>query len=126
VVNIIACQSDLHKRQISINEVKNIIRNNSKPKKNVSVKDIVKVVCDYYGITEDFVYNKTRKKEVVKPRQVIMYILREDFNVSFPAIGEKLGGRDHTTAIHSFEKVRDDLKTDSVLSQEISQIRTML
>jgi chromosomal replication initiator protein len=126
VINIIACQADLHKRQISINDLKNILRNNSKPKKNVSIKDIVKVVCDFYGLNEDYIYNKTRKKEVVKPRQVIMFLLREDFGISFPAIGEKLGGRDHTTAIHSYEKVREEIKSNTVLSQEINQIRTML
>jgi chromosomal replication initiator protein len=55
-----------------------------------------------------------------------MYILREDFRISFPTIGDKLGGRDHTTVIHSCEKIRNDLKMDSGLSQEINQIRLML
>jgi len=90
------------------------------------VKDVVKTVSDFYNITEDNIYNKTRRKEVVRPRQVVMYILREDFNVSFPSIGEKLGGRDHTTVIHSYNKMKEELKTDTLLSQEISQLRTML
>jgi chromosomal replication initiator protein len=55
-----------------------------------------------------------------------MYILREDFSISFPSIGEKLGGRDHTTVIHSYEKVKEDIKTDSLLLQEINQLRSML
>ena len=63
---------------------------------------------------------------MVRPRQVIMFLLREDFHISFPTIGEKLGGRDHTTVIHSCEKVKNDLLGDSVLSQEVHQIRLML
>jgi chromosomal replication initiator protein len=65
-------------------------------------------------------------KDTTKPRQLIMFILREDFNVSYPTIGQKLGGRDHTTVIHSCEKIKNDLKTDEVLSQELNQIRTLL
>lgn len=55
-----------------------------------------------------------------------MYILREDFNVSYPTIGQKLGGRDHTTVIHSCDKIKKDLKVDSMLMKEVEQIRAML
>lgn len=126
VVNIIACQSQFKNRELNINEVRNILKNNTKPKKLLSVKDVVKTVSDFYNLSEDNIYNKTRRKEVVKPRQVVMYILREDFNVSFPSIGEKLGGRDHTTVIHSYNKMKEEIKTNAVLSQEISQLRSML
>ena len=108
------------------NLVKNLIKNNAKPKKNISVKEVIKIITEFYNISEDTIFDKTRKKEVVKPRQVIMYILREDFNLSFPSIGEKMGGRDHTTVIHSCEKVKEDLKTNPILIGEISQIRAML
>ena len=126
VINIISCQIQLKNKQLSLNEVKNILKNNTKPKKSLSVKEVTKIVSDFYNIEEEHIYNKTRKKEVVRPRQVVMYLLREDFNISFPSIGEKMGGRDHTTVIHSYEKVREDIKTDTVLSQEVSQIRSML
>ena len=126
VINIIACQTQVKNRELNINEIRNILKNNTKPKKLLSVKDVVKTVSDFYNITEDNIYNKTRRKEVVRPRQVVMYLLREDFSVSFPSIGEKLGGRDHTTVIHSYNKMKEDLKTDTLLSQEISQLRSML
>ena len=54
-----------------------------------------------------------------------MYVLRKDFNISFPSIGEKMGGRDHTTVIHSCEKIEEEMKNDTVLAQEVSQIRAM-
>ena len=107
-------------------EIKNLLKNSAKPKKNVSVKDVVKTIADFYNISEEIIYNKTRKKEVVKPRQIIMYILREDLSISFPSIGEKFGGRDHTTVIHSCEKIKNELKTNPILLQELSQIRAMM
>ena len=126
VINTISCQVNLKGKELSLNEIKNLIKNNQKPKKTTSVKEVVKIICDFYNIKEESVYDKTRKKEVVKPRQVIMYILREDFNISFPSIGEKLGGRDHTTVIHSCEKIKTDIKTNPNLVEEISQIRAMI
>lgn len=126
IINVIACQTQLRNRELTVNEIKNILKNSTKPKKTVMIKDIVKIVSDFYNIDEESIYNKTRRKEVVRPRQVIMYVLREDFSVSFPSIGDKLGGRDHTTVIHSYEKIKEEIKTDSVLMQEITQIRSML
>jgi len=126
IINVIACQTQLRNRELNINEIKNILKNSAKPKKTVLIKDIVKIVSDFYNIDEESIYNKTRRKEVVRPRQVLMYILREDFSISFPSIGEKLGGRDHTTVIHSYEKVKEEMKTDTILAQEINQVRLML
>lgn len=126
ILNSIICQSKLKGRDLTINEIKDLIKNNIKPKKTSSVKDVIKTIAEFYGITENEVYEKTRKKAVVKPRQVIMYILREDFDVSYPTIGEKLGGKDHTTVMHSYEKIKEDLKVDSSLIREVSQLRSML
>ncbi len=126
VINAVVCQTQLKNRQLSLLEIKNLVKNSTKPKKNISIKDVIKLVSEFYNISEESVYDKTRKKEVVKPRQVIMYILREDLNVSFPSIGEKMGGRDHTTVIHSCEKIKGDIKTNSALLEEITQIRAML
>ena len=70
-------------------------------------------------------YEKTRRKEIVKARQVIMYILREDFNESYPSIGTKLGGKDHTTVIHSYEKIKSELDQDPMLTKEIEDIRIL-
>lgn len=123
--NSIVCQSQLKNRHLDINEIKQLIKSTVRPKKNISAKEVVKMVSMFYNIEEDALYEKTRRKEVVRPRQIAMYLLREDFNISFPSIGQKLGGRDHTTVIHSCEKVREDLKSDMALMQEIEQIRAM-
>jgi chromosomal replication initiator protein len=125
IINSVTCQSQLKGRELTLVEVKNFVKNNTKPKKIISIKEVVKTVSEFYNIEEQLIYDKTRKKEIIKPRQIIMYILREDFNISFPAIGEKLGGRDHTTVMHSCEKIKNDVKNDESLLQEINQLRSI-
>lgn len=125
IINSITCQSELKGKDLSLSDVKNFVKNNTKPKKLVSTKEVVKTVAEFYNIEEQLIYDKTRKKEIIKPRQIIMYILREDFNISYPAIGEKLGGRDHTTVMHSCEKIKNDMKMDEMLIQEINQLRSI-
>ena len=124
-LNIIVCQYRLKNKPPTLAEVKNLLKNNMKPKKNIAIKDVVKMVSEYYKLEETSIYEKTRKKEIVKVRQVVMYLLREDFNVSYPLIGQKLGGKDHTTVIHSCLKIKNDLKSDPQLLQELEQIRIM-
>ena len=124
--NTLLMQAQLKDRTLSLADTKALLRNVGQPKKAISVREIIKSVADFYGVEEGSIYEKTRRKEVVKPRQVIMYLLRDDFRMSFPTIGDKLGGRDHTTVIHSCEKIRNDLKSDSALTQEINQLRLML
>jgi chromosomal replication initiator protein len=126
ILNLILCQTELKNKELNINDIKELLKNTSKPKKNISIKDVIRVTSEFYGIEEITIFEKGRKKEVIKPRQVIMYLLREDFDISFPSIGDKVGNRDHSTVIHSYEKIKNDLKTDPELVQEISQIRSML
>lgn len=124
-LNLIVMQYRLKNKPLNLVEVKNLLKNNMKPKKNMAIKDVVKIVSEYYKLEESSIYEKTRKKEIVKARQVVMYLLREDFNVSYPLIGQKLGGKDHTTVIHSCLKIKTDLKNDPQLLQELEQIRIM-
>lgn len=124
-LNLIVCQYRLKNKPLSLVEIKNLLKNNMKPKKNIAIKDIVKTVSEYYKLDESSIYEKTRKKEIVRARQVVMYLLREDFNVSYPLIGQKLGGKDHTTVIHSCLKIKTDLKNDPQFLQELEQIRIM-
>jgi chromosomal replication initiator protein len=125
-LNSLIGQAQLKGKDLTLNDIKNIIKGSPKPKKAVSIKDIIKIVAGFYNIEEESIYEKSRRKEVVLPRQLTMYILREDFNVSYPSIGQKMGGRDHTTVIHSCEKIKNELKMNSMLVQELEQIRSMI
>ncbi len=126
ILNSIACQTQLKNKPLSLTEIKELSKNINKPNKFSSFEEIVKVVAKFYNIEDKTIYKKTRKKEVVKPRQVTMFLLREDFNISYPSIGEKLGGRDHTTVIHSCERIKKEMEFSENLHQEINQIRAML
>ncbi len=126
VVNNISVQMELKGRPLELGELKHLVKDSAKPTKSVSVKDVLKAIAQFYDIDEAAITDKTRKKEVVKPRQIAMYILREDYNISYPAIGQKLGGRDHTTVIHSCDKVKNDIKGNNQLVQELTKIRAML
>ncbi len=126
MVNSIVCSAQMKGCAPDIVDVRKALRSFIRPHKNISIKNIVNKVSAFYGIHEDSIYEKTRKKDVVRPRQIIMYILREDFNISYPIIGSKLGGRDHTTVIHSCEKIKREIVVDSDLSKEIQSIRTLL
>ncbi len=126
ILNSLNCQMKIKNGNISLSEVKHLARNTKKPQKTVSPSEVIRAVAVFYNIDEESIHKKTRKKEVIRPRQVSMYLLREDYKISYPSIGEKLGGRDHTTVIHSCEKIRKELKINENLNQELEQIRTMI
>lgn len=126
ILNMIVCKSQLKGKGVTQTDVRALIKHNIKPNKGISVEEVVRRIAGYYEINEKSIYEKTRKKEVVKPRQIIMYVLREEFSVSYPSIGEKLGGRDHTTVIHSCEKIKEEMKSNTSLEQEIDHIRTLI
>ncbi|MBI4088927.1 chromosomal replication initiator protein DnaA [Candidatus Kaiserbacteria bacterium] len=126
MVNNIICHAQVKGSTPDISEVRQSLRSFTRPQKNISVKNVVDKVSNFYGIDEESIYEKTRRREVVRPRQVIMYILREDFSISYPTIGSKLGGRDHTTVIHSCEKIKREILVDNELLTEIQNIRTLL
>lgn len=125
-INTLVCHASVGERGLTLDEVKRIIKHTEKPKKSVSVKDVVKTVAGFYDIEEKDIYEKTRRKEIVRPRQIVMYVLREDYDASYPMIGKNLGGRDHTTVMHSCEKLKKDITEDDVLRSEVEKIRSLI
>ncbi|MBI2582768.1 chromosomal replication initiator protein DnaA [Candidatus Azambacteria bacterium] len=95
----------------------------AQPNRLATPKQIVKTVADFYDIELKELTERCRKKEIVRPRQIAMYLLREELKSSYPFIGEKLGHRDHTTAIHACEKIGNELTKDPRLQEEITLIR---
>jgi len=89
----------------------------------ITPKKIIQAVVDFYDLKEKDLLNDCRKKEVVKPRQVAMYLLREVLKESYPSIGRKLGGKDHTTAIYAYEKINEEIKINKNLTEEINLIK---
>jgi len=93
------------------------------PQKSITAKELIVVVSEYYDVPREDILGKSREKRLAHPRQVIMYLLREDLKTSFPAIGEELGGRDHTTAMHAYNKIKKALDTDENLKRDVDLLR---
>lgn len=125
--NKVIIQMRISKNSLTLDHVKKILSSSiNVPKKTANVKQIIQSVANFYGIPEKQLIIKTRKQEVVKPRQVVMYLLREEFKLSYPSIGGKIGGRDHTTVMHACEKINELLKNDGPFAEEINMIKKLI
>jgi len=91
--------------------------------KNITANEIIKTVSDFFEIPQSDLIARSRKQEIVEPRQIAMYLLRDILKLSYPHIGEKLGNRDHTTAIHSCEKIMKEITQNASLNQKIVLIK---
>ena len=99
----------------------------ARPKlKPLSPKLIIERVANYFDLQTADIIGAKRDKEIVVPRQIVMYIMRQDMGLSFPKIAANVGGRDHTTAMHSVTKIEKQLEHDEALRGEIDTIREQL
>lgn len=123
-LNRVLAFAQIYNRVPDLKEVKNILNTYlNTPYRKTSPQTILKAVADFYSITSNDLIKRSRKKEVVKPRQVAMFLLRDETKLSFPEIGQKLGGRDHSTVIHACEKIRAEAAIDEPLKQELILIK---
>lgn len=99
----------------------NIIAKKAK-KSQVSPKKVIEKVASYYDLKSDDITGPKRGREIVVPRQIAMYIMRHELNLSFPKIASACGGRDHTTAMHSVVKMEKQIEHDEMLREEIQQV----
>ncbi|MEK7515290.1 MAG: chromosomal replication initiator protein DnaA [Patescibacteria group bacterium] len=123
-LNRVLAFAQIYNKLPDVKEVKNILTAYlSVPYRKTSPQSILKSVADFYSISQNDILKRSRKKEVVKPRQIAMFLLREEVKLSFPEIGAKLGGRDHSTVIHACEKIKKEESEDESIKQELTLIR---
>lgn len=103
--------------------LKNIIFS---PRKVTNPEKIIQTVATFYNLKEREIIAISRKKEIVKPRQIAMFFLRRELKNSFPFIGRKFGGKDHTTAIHAYNKIIKEIEVNENLAEEISLIKEQI
>ncbi len=94
--------------------------------KNITPNDIVKTVAEFFEVPVGDMTQRSRKQEVVEPRQISMYLMREILKMSYPHIGDRLGKRDHTTAIHACDKITREVSQNPGLNQKILLIKERL
>lgn len=123
-LNRVIAFSQIYSKPPGLKEVKNILATYlNSPYRKTSPQAVLKSVVDFFSISTNDLLKRSRKKEVVKPRQIAMFLLREETKLSFPEIGQKLGGRDHSTVIHACEKIKREEAEDEIIKQELVLIR---
>lgn len=127
-LNKIIVYHQLKNMQPTLESVKLLLTNVSSvsSRRSLTPQQLVEIVGQFYAINREDLLGKNREKKIAMPRQIIMYLMREELKMSYPAIGEELGGRDHTTAMHAHEKVSNEIESDLKLKQEIEMLKQRL
>lgn len=114
----------LHKREIDLPLAREVLRDLIRETRiNLTIEEIQRITCEYFGIPEDQVRAKTRKREIVQARQVAMYFSKQMTQHSLKTIGLHFGGRDHSTVIHSCQSVENQIETDPTFNEMLEEIR---
>jgi len=95
-------------------------------KRSITPQRIVRAVADYYGVNLDQLRSSKRDKAIVVPRQIAMYLIREETDISLLRIGAELGGRDHSTVLHAYDKIARELAENDEMRREVSAVREMI
>lgn len=123
-LNRLAVYQKLNNQLPTLEVAKNLLKNTViSPSKITSVNKIIQTVAEFYDLKESDMIRASRKKEIVRPRQIAMYLLRKELNSSFPFIGRKFNGKDHTTAIYAYEKISKENEHNEKLIEEINLIK---
>jgi len=126
-LNRVLAHARLKNHPPTLEETKSILASIlSNTRQYIPIKKVVKKVASFYDLSEENLLSHSRKKEFVKPRQITMYILRDELKYSYSNIAEKLGKRDHTTVIHACKKITEEVKKNPVFAQEIIILKNML
>ena len=92
----------------------------------VKPDEVVRKVADAFGVAIERMLGRDRSREVALPRQIAMYLLREEANISLPQIGETLGGRDHTTVMYAIQKVAGDILIKKDMERKVNRVKQQL
>ena len=118
--------TDLSGRPLTIELVNTALADMVPQRNTIDSNDIISAVSASFGITSEKLFGRDRSHNIALPRQVAMYLMREEANFSLPQIGNELGGRDHTTVMYACDKVSDLIERDDRLRRQIMQIKENL
>ncbi len=118
--------AELSNQSLSIDLVNVALADLLPKRENLEPDFILSAVAHEFGVEQDRILGRERSREIALPRQVVMYLLREEANISLPQIGETMGGRDHTTVMYACDKVADMIERDDRFRRKVIQIREQL
>lgn len=127
-LNKLLASCELKNVSPSIEVVKEVVSSITMSQKRggITSRELLKTVSEYFDITLDELIGQSRRKELVVPRQITMFLMREELDASYPTIGKELGDRDHTTAMHAYGKIKRDMDNEEKIRQDIMYIRQRL
>jgi chromosomal replication initiator protein len=127
ILNKVLFYQEVKKEEINAKTLDQIIDNIvQKPAKTINPDQIMKAVSNFFEISIADIISRSRKKEIVEPRQVLIYLLRDMLGLSYPYIADKVGKRDHTTAIYAYDKIKRLILKNQILNQKIIMIRDII
>jgi len=127
ILNKVLFYQDMKKSEVNTDLVNQITDHfTKKPIANISSDQVLKSVANYYEISLADLTSKSRKHELIEPRHICIYLLRDQLSLSFPHIADKLGKKDHTTAIYAYEKMKKNIQINQYLNQKILAIREFI
>lgn len=121
-LNRIIAACEFNKKAPTLELVQEVLSEliSSGKKKGIQQADIINSVSEFFGVEKRDLISKGRKKEISRARQVAMYLIRKELKSSYPGIGRLFGGRDHTTALHAYEKINREIEFDEKLKEDIN------
>ena len=125
-LNRIMAYMDLMGQTLSLSLVNTALADLVPQRNSVSVENVLQVVAKVFRVEQARLLGRERSRVVALPRQVAMYVLREDGNMSLPQIGEAFGGRDHTTVMHACKKISGLIEIDDKVRRQVIEIREIL
>lgn len=127
-LNRVVAHHQINNAEPTLDSTKQILEGtiHGSKRRALTPKTIIEEICNFFDIAREDLVGQSRKKGLVVPRQITMYLMREELRSSFPAIGQELGGRDHTTAMHAYTKISSSLGTDDKIRGDVELIRQRL
>ncbi|MFN4293497.1 MAG: chromosomal replication initiator protein DnaA [Thermoflexales bacterium] len=118
--------SEMTGRPITIQFARDTLADLVGRRAHITPSQVIETVAKFYNISVADMVSPSRNKELVQPRQIAMYLIRQETDASLPEIGGLLGGRDHTTILHGVERIKDRLETEEQLRREVMSVREQL
>ena len=125
-LNQLMAMCDMRGVDADLEIAKSVLGSTRQRPKHISAKQVIERTAKYFHISQDDIVGPKRDKDIVTPRQIAMYLIRSELHLSFPRIAKELGRKDHTTAIHSIEKIEKEASLDPAMKNAISTIKEKL
>jgi chromosomal replication initiator protein len=122
----VLAHAELLRRPLNVALVEDALSYLSPAQGRLTLPSVLNAAAAYFGLTAEELTGRNRSARIALQRQIVMYLMREETDASLPQIGEALGGRDHTTIIHGYEKVVEEMNGNPDLNRQINELRIRL